>query len=72
MATSDKLYIFNIKKNRLPESESMVIPCKVTSGIFCGETFIYMNNNAKINFAMLGKSFFLQNYEKKKYILGII
>ena len=31
-----------------------------------------MNNNAKIYFVVHGKNFFLQNYHKKKYILGIV
>ncbi len=50
----------------------MVISSKVTSGVFFKDTFIYMNNNAKIHFSIGGRSFLLQNYEKKKFILGIV
>lgn len=34
--------------------------------------FFYLNQNAKLNVIINRKSFFIQNYEKKKFILGII
>lgn len=71
MATNEKLYIYGFNKNDWKLTELMSIPAKVTSAAFCGKTLFYMNNS-KIYFSFHGKSFFLQNYEKKKYILGFI
>ena len=48
------------------------LPSKVNSGVFLGNMFFYANQNAKLNVIINRKSFFIQNYEKKKFILGII
>ena len=40
--------------------------------MFCGDIFFYSTANAKIHFILQGRNFFLQNYEKKKFILGLV
>lgn len=72
VAAGDRLWGYKLNKKTLALAEIMSIPCKAISGVFCGDTFFYINANAKLNFVLRGKSFFLQNYEKKKFILGLI
>lgn len=72
IATNDKLVIFSLNKKTWALTEMLNTPAKVTSGVFTNRTFIYMTANAKIYFTIHNKSFFLQNYEKKKFILGLI
>lgn len=72
IAASEKLYVYSFNKKTFALTEVTVIPCKATSGVFCGEIFYYSTYNAKIYFILQGKNFFLQNFERKKFILGLI
>lgn len=72
VAASEKLWGYRLNKKTFALTEVLSIPCKALSGTFCRNTFFYMNSNTKLNFVINGKSFFYQNYEKKKFILGLI
>ena len=72
VGAAEKLWGYSLNKKTLALSEIMSIPCKAISGVFSNDIFFYMNSNAKLNFVLNGKSFFLQNYEKKKFVLGLI
>ena len=72
VAAAEKLFVYSLNKKTLQLTELAVIACKVTSGVFCGDIFFYTTFNAKIYFVLQGKNFLLQNYEKKKFILGLI
>lgn len=71
-AASEKLYVYALNKKTLALTEVIIVPCKAVSGVFCGDIFFYSTANAKIHFILQGRNFFLQNYEKKKFILGLI
>ncbi len=72
IAASEKLYVYTLNKKTLALTEVLVVPCKATSGAFFGDIFFYSTFNAKIYFILQNRNFFLQNYEKKKFILGLI
>lgn len=72
VAAAEKLYVYSLNKKTLALTEITTIACKATSGVFCGDIFFYSTFNAKIYFILQGRNFFLQNYEKKKFILGLI
>ena len=64
--------MYSLNKNTFALTEIVSFPSKVTSGIFLRNIFFYLNHNAKLNVIIQNKNFFIRNYDKKKFILGII
>lgn len=64
--------MYRLDKNSFALTELLTLPNKVNSGIFLKNIFFYLNQNAKLNVIINNKSFFIRNYDKKKFILGAI
>lgn len=72
IASETKLVVYQFNKKNKNLSELLSLNDQVTSGLFVGRIFYFINKAGKIYFSMLGKNFFYSNATKKQYILGAL